>query len=106
MTRTHNYARCAANPLKRVGQKALAVRANGVLQRAAVDFDGIGRPPFKTAREDHGAHHQMVGERDVWRRDGPDRGDVRVEVVAELDLSDFWERYRIKALIVISYVNG
>jgi hypothetical protein len=68
------------------------VRANGVFQRAAVDLDGIGRPPSKTARENRGAHHQMVGERDVWRRDGPDRGDIGVEVVAELNVIDFWER--------------
>ena len=96
----------AANSLKRVGQKALPVRANSVFQRASVDLDGIWRPPFQTAREDHGAHHQMIGERDVWRRYGSDRGDVDVEVVAERRLVDVRERQRIKALIVISHVDG
>jgi hypothetical protein len=30
-----------------------------------VDLDGIGGPALQTARNDHGTHHQMVGQRSM-----------------------------------------
>ena len=66
--------------LERVGQEALRVRLDGVLERAAVDLHGVGRDVG--AGQDHGAHDQVVRERHVGgggapaprRRSPPDSG--------------------------------
>jgi hypothetical protein len=46
-------------------------------------LDGIRCPALETARENHGTHHQMVGQSQVRRRHGADRSDIGVEVVVE-----------------------
>jgi hypothetical protein len=82
------------------------VRPNDVLQRAPVDLDGIGCSALQTAREDHGTHHQMVGQGYVRGRHGTDGGHVDIEVVAECRLVQLREGQRIEALIAIGHVHG
>ena len=48
----------------------------------------------------------MIGERDVRYWGGTDRSDVGVEVMADRHLVEVRERHIIKALIVISDVDG
>ena len=104
--RTHQHTGRAANPFERVGQKAFAMRTNSVLQCAPVNLDGIRGASRQSAGEDHRAHHQMIGERDVRHWGGTNRSDVGVEVMAERHLVDVREGHCIKALIAIRDVDG
>ena len=64
-------------------QEALRFGLDGVLERAAVDLDRVGDLAVQRPGEDHGPHHEVVGERQL----GADErghlghgGDVRLQV--------------------------
>ena len=48
----------------------------------------------------------MVGQGNIRRRRGTDRGDVDIEIMAERGLVEFREGHRIETLIVIGHVYG
>ena len=73
-------------PLAGVAQEALWFGLDGVLERAPVDLHRVGHP-VERAREDRGAHDQVVGERDLGahaRGDLAHGGDVGGEVAIDL----------------------
>ena len=46
-------------------EEALRMRLDRVLERAAVNLDGVWNLVRQRTSEDDGAHHQMIGERDI-----------------------------------------
>ena len=94
-------------PLAGVGQEALGVRLDGVLQRRAVDLDRVGHA-LERPREHARAHHQVVGQRHV--RPGAlghlaHGGDVALQVAVELRLAQLRERLRLDALVAVGHVD-
>ena len=74
-----------------------------------MDLDRVGRLAAERAGEDHRAHDEVVGERDVGpgaRGDLADRGDVALEVGRELVLAEVLERARLDALVAVGHVDG
>jgi hypothetical protein len=104
--RADEHAGRPPNALQRIGQEATGVWANRVLERAAMDLHRIGRPPVQAAGQDHGPHHEVVGERHVGRRDVADGRHVRLEVVVERILAELRVRDGIEALVAVGHVDG
>ena len=103
------HAAGAGEALARERHEALRVALDGELERAAVDLHRVGHAePLQRAGEDHRAHHQVVGERDV----GPHalghlahRGHVALQVAVDLGLVEVLERARLHALVAIGHVE-
>jgi hypothetical protein len=86
------------------------VRLDGVLERRAVDLDGVGNSRARErAREDHRAHDEVVGQCDV-RPNALDhvahRGHVRTEVGVELGLGERLEGTGLDSLVAVGDVDG
>ena len=109
VARADEHPAGAGEALARERHEALRVALDGVLERAAVDLDRVGHAePLQRAGEDHRAHHQVVGERDV----GPHalghlahRGHVALQVAVDLGLVEVLERARLDALVAIGDVE-
>ena len=63
------------------------------------------REPEAGAGEDHGTHHEMVGERRVDAAERVDdvanRGDVRLQVRVELGVGQLGKRLHAEALVAV-----
>jgi hypothetical protein len=97
---------CAGEALG--GERAEArVGLDDVLQRAAVDLDGVRDVP-EPAGEDRGAHDEVVGERDLGAGAGgglADGGDVGLDVAVELLVGQVRKGAGVGALVAIGDVE-
>ena len=97
----------AREALAGVREEALRVRLDRVLQRRAVDLDGVGHVAERP-REDGRAHDQVVGERDVGARplgDLAHGGDVALQVAVELGLRQVGERLGLDPVVAVGDVD-
>jgi len=93
--------------LVRVGEEA-RIGLDGVLEGRAVDHHGVRHRFREATGEDHGAHDEVVGQREVRSDvfgDLPHRVDVRIEVVVELLPAQLGERLGADALVAIRDVD-
>jgi hypothetical protein len=105
----HEDPRRTADTLERKGQEALRMRADGVLERAAVDLDGIWDPALEAPCQDRGAHNEVIRERDVGTGFGGHplhRRDVGLDVVSELAIAELGKGHRLEPLVAIGHVDG
>jgi hypothetical protein len=94
--------------LMRVREEA-GVRLDGVLKGRAVDHNGERHQSFEAAGEDHRAHDEVVGQRDIGSNplgDLAHRFDVRVEVAVELLLAQLGEGPGVHTLVAVRDVGG
>ena len=87
MTRAHQHPAGLRQALAGQRKKALGVRADQVLERAAMDLHRVRHASPEGPGQDHRARHEVVRQRNVGRgaiHHGPDGRHVGVEIVAEL----------------------
>ena len=95
-------------PLARVGQEALRVALDDVLERTTVDLHGVGHRIAERPREHDRSHHQVVCQRHVGRLDRANRAhrvDVAGQVRLELGVGDLEVRARLHALVAVGHVD-
>ena len=97
-----------ASPSRAKGRKRSGWGLTVYSSALPVNLDGV-RHVGEGAREDRGAHDQMVGEREVrphTRGHLAHGGDVRVEVAPELRFVALCERAGFDALVDVGHVHG
>ena len=80
-------------------QEALGVALDDVLERAAVDLDGVGHAALERAGDDQRAHDEVVRQRRVGRgvrHDVAHRRNVAGDVVLDLLVGALQERARLE----------
>ena len=91
-----------------IPDEAPGVRPHRVLERGAVDLDGVRDRAAERPGQDHRAHHHVVGQRDVGADGGhhvADRADVRRDVPFDLGVGQQRVRAGIKSRVVIGHVD-
>ena len=68
VARAHEHGPRRGQALAGEAEEALRLGLDGVLERAAVDLHRIGDGTVQRPREDHGPHHEVVGERQLGAR--------------------------------------
>jgi hypothetical protein len=101
----HRAGACEA--LAGVGEEALGVRLDRVLERRAVDLHGV-RHVAERPREDRRAHDQVVRQREVGAdplSDLAHGGHVALQVAVELRLREVRERLGLDPVVAVGDVD-
>ncbi len=108
VARAHEHGPGGRQPLAREAEEALRFGLDGVLQRAAVDLDRVGRGLPERPGEDHGPHHEVVGQRQLRGHEGGHLGhrfDVRLQVAAEVRVAQLGEGAGLQPLVAVGNVH-
>ena len=96
-------------PSRAKPEEALGLGLDRVLERAAVDLDRVGHRARQRAREDHRAHHEVVGQRDLAAprsaATSATAATLACDVARDLLVAALRERARLDALVAVGHVH-
>ena len=108
MPRPGQHAGRPGQPLAGVRAEPRDVGPDGVLERRAVDLDRVRDPAAQRAGQDHRAHDQVVGQRQVRPdplRDVRDGRGVGRDVALDLGVGQLGKRPRVEPGVLVGHVE-